>query len=200
MISQYVAIILWDRYDAPIADILEKIKTLQTLHFKKIILATVHNELQLPSIPGISIITDKNKIGSLKALGKALRFLQVHENIHYNNLLLIYSGAPFNARTLSRFMQISTIVEKKPNIEGFVSLRVTRGHSRARFEVDTNSIICRKYQAISGHEINGVFLLSYQLLGHIYQQNSNKFEDFISWCLETKHQLFAVLESCGQNS
>jgi len=194
MISDVAAIILWDNKDTDVQDVVEKINLLKSAGFLDIILAATSVPPELYKIPGVTFLSEQKPMGSFKASAKAMRCFQL--NKINKEVLLIFSYAPLNQRLLTRFLQITTIAENKPNINAFASVRVTRGTEKTRFKIDTNGYLTSSYKSSSGSQLCGLLFLRQNLLKHAFEQNVEKVSDFVSWAISLRGNIFAVIDGC----
>lgn len=194
--KKYTAIILWNGADSPREDIETKSQILRAAGVSSVCISAVDVPNITERMPGFITLAERKPIGSFQAVLRALTYFQTSHINSNSGLIIVYSGAPFTERTLSRLMQISSITTVRKTIRGFVSIRATKGTKKRRYETDTGGIINRSFDAQQGSELCGLFLLTPTLLKSLKGCPAKKMTEFIDWCLANSHQIYAIVDGC----
>lgn len=192
------AIILWDGLDCSVEHVNNNIRLLQAAQINNIYCVTVASpdNAVVPSPQQCQCLVDAKPIGSFKSVVKALNLFKTNHVPYDDGLIVIYGHAHLTQRTIDKLFQISTITSRQPTIKGFVSVRMTKGPLKQRYNTHVNGTLCKPFHGTQGHEPCGLIMLTPRLLETIKDCPAKQMSDFFNWCIVQQHHLYGIIDGC----
>lgn len=190
------AIILWDGIDANIENINHNIQVLKNAQLNNIYCCLTSPENQDHEKINCPTLIDPKHIGSFKALIKTLNYFTTNHISCDNGLLVVYGHTFLSNRTINRIFQISTISKTNSSITSFVSVRMTKGKQRLRFNLNPDGTLTKPIHASRGHEACGLIYLTPAALKLMHSCCGKTMSDFFSWLILQKHKIYGIIDGC----